>query len=115
MNSIKYKLEKSRGSIFTCRDLTLFEQLKYLIKGYKIIKLNQNYETDKKEMVKENEIKIMKNIRKEMTKEKAIEVLTHLSNYYWCDDFLSDEPYVVFDREFNEAIELAVKVLKEQV
>ena len=53
-------------------------------------------------------------VTKEMTKEKAIEVLTHLSDYYWCDDFLSDEPYVVFDKEFKEAIDVAVKALQEQ-
>ena len=55
------------------------------------------------------------NCRKEMTKERAVEVLTHLADYYWCDDFLSDEPYVVFDKEFNDAIAVAVKALQEQI
>lgn len=39
MNSLRYKLEKNKGSISTCRKLTLFEQLKYVLKGYKVIKL----------------------------------------------------------------------------
>ena len=39
MNNLKYKLEKNRGSIFTCRDLNFFERLRYRLKGYKVIKL----------------------------------------------------------------------------
>lgn len=40
MNSFKYKLEKGKGSIFTCKNLTWFEKLKYRLKGYKVTKLD---------------------------------------------------------------------------
>lgn len=40
MNCFKYELRRDGGSIFTPRNLTWFEKLKYWLKGYKVIKLN---------------------------------------------------------------------------
>jgi hypothetical protein len=40
MSDFKYILKRNRGSIFTQRNLTWFERLKYRLKGYKIIKMD---------------------------------------------------------------------------
>ena len=39
MSHFKYILKRNRGSIFTQRDLTWFERMKYRFKGYKVIKV----------------------------------------------------------------------------
>lgn len=38
-NRFKYELRKSKGSIFTQKNLTWFERLKYRFKGYKVVRL----------------------------------------------------------------------------
>jgi hypothetical protein len=40
MNEFKYELRRGKGSMFTQRDLTWFERLKYRLRGFKVIKLN---------------------------------------------------------------------------
>ena len=39
MSDFKYILKRNRGSIFTQRDLSLFERIKYRFRGYKVIKV----------------------------------------------------------------------------
>ena len=36
----KYELRRSKGSIFTCIDLTWIERMKYRLRGFKVIKLD---------------------------------------------------------------------------
>ena len=50
-----------------------------------------------------------------MTPERAIEILTHISDHYWVDDFLAKEPYVVFDKEFTQAVKFAVSAIQQLV
>lgn len=38
-NYFKYELQRGGGSMFTPRDLTWLERMKYRLKGYKVIKL----------------------------------------------------------------------------
>lgn len=42
-NCFKYELRRGGGSMFTPRDLTWFEKMVYRLKGYKIIKMTDEY------------------------------------------------------------------------
>ncbi len=39
-NSFKYELRKGNGCIHTHRNLNWFEKIRYILKGYEVIKLN---------------------------------------------------------------------------
>lgn len=39
-NGFKYELRKGNGSIHTHRNLNWFERMKYVLRGYEVIKLN---------------------------------------------------------------------------
>ena len=42
-NYFKYELQRGGGSLFTPRDLTWFERLLYRLRGYKVIKMDDEY------------------------------------------------------------------------
>lgn len=39
-NYFKYELQRGGGFMYTSRNLTWFEKIKYWLKGYKVIKLD---------------------------------------------------------------------------